>query len=140
MATIRRQQTIAAPIAVVFATISNLETFQEWNPTIKTARKLSDGPIGEGAEFEFQIRGIGRTVQRLEDFVPNERVRLVPQNGPITGGHLFVLSSRGDSTLVDHELVMNPKGPFKLLSPLMAKMGEKNLHDTAEALQTYLER
>ena len=140
MATLTRQQTIAAPIGEVFATISNLETFEEWNPTIKTARKLSDGPIGEGTEFEFQIRGIGRTVQRLENFIPNESVRLVPQTGPIGGGHLFVLSSSGDGTQVDHELVMTPKGIFKLFTPLMSRMGEKNLADTAEALQAYLER
>ena len=139
MATITRQQMVAAPIDRVFATVSDLETFEEWNPTIKTANKLSDGPIGEGTEFEFQIRGIGRTVQRLEDFVPGKRVRLVPQNGPVRGGHLFVLSTQGDQTRIDHELVMTPKGLFKLFSPLMAKMGEKNLRDTAEALQTYLE-
>jgi uncharacterized protein YndB with AHSA1/START domain len=133
------QQTIDAPIEKVFGTVSNLETFEEWNPTIRTARRLDEGEIGEGSEFEFQIRGLGRTVQRLEEFEKNQQVRLVPQNGPVAGGHRFVMTSVGGGTRIDHELEMRPKGFFKLFSPVMSKMGEKNLRDTADALQEYLE-
>ena len=140
MPTFNLQQTIRAPIEDVFATVSNLETFEEWNPTIKSARKLSEGEIGDGTEFEFQVRGVGKTVQRLEQFEANQRVRLVPQSGPVVGGHLFVLTGEGGSTRIDHELEMNPKGLFKLFSPMMSKMGEKNLRDTADALQRYLEQ
>jgi len=41
---------------------------------------------------------------------------------------------------MDHELEMTPKGVFKFFSPLMGMVGGKNLRDTANALQTYLER
>jgi carbon monoxide dehydrogenase subunit G len=137
--TFTRSQTINAPVERVFATVSNLETFAEWNPTIKAARKLGDGAIGEGTEFEFRIRGVGRTVQRLERFEQDRQVRLVPQNGPVAGGHLFVMSSEAGSTRIDHELEMEPKGFFKLFGPMITKMGEKNLRDTADSLKRYLE-
>ena len=78
-------------------------------------------------------------MQRLENFEMNRQVRLVPQNGPITGGHLFVMSSEDGKTKIDHQLEMNPKGFFKVFGPMMSKMGEKNLRDTAAALQEYLE-
>lgn len=140
MPTFNLQQTIHAPIEDVFATVSNLETFEEWNPTIKSARKLSDGEISDGTEFEFQVRGVGKTVQRLEQFKKNRRVRLVPQSGPVVAGHLFALTGEGENSRIDHELEMNPKGLFILFSPMMSKMGEKNLRDTADALQGYLEQ
>ena len=35
---------------------------------------------------------------------------------------------------------MMPKGVFKIFTPLMGMMGKKNLRDTANALQRYLER
>jgi hypothetical protein len=41
---------------------------------------------------------------------------------------------------IDHELELNPKGLFRLFSPLMGMMGRRNLRDTADALQSYLER
>ena len=34
---------------------------------------------------------------------------------------------------------MNPKGLFRLFSPLMGMMGRRNPRDTADALQRYLE-
>ena len=132
-------QVIAAPVERVFAAVSNLETYSDWNPTIRKAVKLGTEAIGDGAEFEFEIRGVGRTIQRLEQFVGNKRVRLVPQTGPMRGGHLFVLSAEGGGTRVAHQLEMIPKGLFKLFAPMMGRMGRKNLSDTAEALQRYLE-
>ena len=58
----------------------------------------------------------------------------------MTGGHRFLLTAEGARTRVDHELEMTPKGLFKLFAPLMGVMGGRNLRDTADALQSYLER
>jgi hypothetical protein len=41
--------------------------------------------------------------------------------------------------IVYHELEMQPKGIFRLLTPMMGVIGRKNLRDTANALQAHLE-
>ena len=70
----------------------------------------------------------------------NERVRIVPTMSVMSGGHRFVFTAQGASTRIDHELEMTPKGLFKIFSPFIGMMGKKNLRETANALQKYLER
>jgi hypothetical protein len=56
------------------------------------------------------------------------------------GGHRFRLSPDADRTRIEHELEMHPKGLFVLFTPMMGMMGRKNLKDTANALQAYIEK
>ena len=140
MAVFTRSQLIDRPVDEVFATVVDLEGFPNWNPTTRTARKLSAGEIAEGTRFELEIKGFGKTIQELHEFELNRRVRLVPEIKLLGGGHRFRFSEVDAKTRVDHELEMVPRGSFKLLTPLIGLIGRKNLRDTAAALQRYLER
>ena len=140
MALVKRTQVINKPVEEVFQTVIDVVNFPKWNPTTASARKLSPGQIGEGTRFELEIRGFGKVPQELKEFVRNERVRIVPTMSVMSGGHRFVFTAQGASTRIDHELEMTPKGLFKIFSPFMEMMGKKNLRETANALQKYLER
>lgn len=67
-------------------------------------------------------------------------MRIVPHIKQLEGGHRFRLSAKADTTRVDHELEMRPKGAFALFAPVMGMVGRKNLRDTANALQAHLEK
>jgi hypothetical protein len=125
---------------MVFNTVVDGGNFASWNPTIRSSRRLDEGEIGEGATFEWDLRGFGKVVQELKEFERNRRVRIVPHMTTLEGGHRFRFTAQGDATRVDHELEMNPKGAFKLFTPLMGMMGRRNLRDTANALQVHLEQ
>jgi uncharacterized protein YndB with AHSA1/START domain len=140
MAVVKRTQVINKPVDVVFQTIVDVANFPKWNPTTPSARKLTTGEIGEGTRFELEIGGFGKVQQELREFERNKRVRLVPSMRFLSGGHRFLFTAQGSSTRIDHELEMTPKGFFKIFSPFMGVMGKKNLRDTANALQRYLER
>jgi hypothetical protein len=133
-------QVIRKPVEEVFRTVIDLANFPRWNPTTPSARKLTAGATGEGTQFELEIKGFGKVLQELQEFRPNQQVRIVPHFKVLTGGHRFVFTAQGASTRIDHELEMTPKGVFKIFIPLMGMMGKKNLRDTANALQRYLER
>lgn len=139
MTLITRTQVIRRPVEEVFATVIDGGNFAAWNPTIKASRRLDDGEIGEGTRFEWQLRGFGKVIQELQEFERNERVRIVPQLASLSGGHRFRFTADGDSTRIDHELEMNPRGIFRLLAPMVARTGRRNLRDTAAALQRHLE-
>ena len=140
MALRKLTQVIRKPVEEVFATVIDVANFPRWNPTTPRARKLTAGATGEGTQFELEIKGFGKVLQELQEFRPNQQVRIVPHFKVLTGGHRFIFTSDRNGTRVDHELEMTPKGVFKIFSPLMGMMGKKNLRDTANALQRYLER
>ena len=140
MAVQRLTQVIRKPVEEVFGTVIDVANFPRWNPTTPSARKLTAGATGEGTQFELEIKGFGKVLQELQEFRPNQQVRIVPHFKVLTGGHRFIFTADRNGTRVDHELEMTPKGVFKIFSPLMGMMGKKNLRDTANALQRYLER
>jgi uncharacterized protein YndB with AHSA1/START domain len=140
MALIKRTQVISSPVDEVFATVIDAGNYASWNPTIKASRRMDAGEIGQGSRFEWKLRGFGTVIQELQEFQRNERVRIVPQLESLAGGHRFLFTADGERTRVDHELEMTPRGVFRLLGPMMAGMGRRNLRATAEALQEHLER
>ena len=140
MAVRKLTQVIRKPVEEVFGTVIDVANFPRWNPTTPSARKLTAGPTGEGTQFELEIKGFGKVLQELQEFRPNQQVRIVPHFKVLTGGHRFIFTADRNGTRVDHELEMTPKGVFKIFIPLMGMMGKKNLRDTANALQRYLER
>jgi hypothetical protein len=77
--------------------------------------------------FEWDLRGFGRVVQEFQEFEPNSRVRIVPHIKTLEGGHRFRLAAEGGATRLDHELKVNPKGVFRLFTPMMGIIGRKNL-------------
>jgi len=140
MAFIKHSQVINKPVEEVFKAVVDVANFPKWNPTTPSARKVTTGEIGEGTRFELEIRGFGKVAQELREFDRNKRVRIVPSMKFLSGGHRFLFTAQGARTRIDHELEMTPKGMFKILTPFMGLMGRKNLRDTANALQRYLER
>ncbi len=139
MALITRTQVIRRPVDAVFATVIDGGGYAAWNPTIKASRRLDAGELGEGSRFEWKLRGLGNVTQELQEFRRDERVRIVPLNAPISGGHRFLFTADGETTHVDHELEMVATGMFRLFGPLLARIGRKNLRETADALQNHLE-
>jgi uncharacterized protein YndB with AHSA1/START domain len=139
MAVFKLTQFIDRPIEEVFNTVIHLEEFPRWSPQNPSARRLSQGEIGEGSRFEMEIKGFGLVPQTLEEFERNARVRVVPHIKQLAGGHRFIFTDLGARTRVDHEMEMTPKGAFVLMLPVMYLVGRRNLKLTTGALKNYLE-
>ncbi len=139
MAIFKLTQIIKKPVEEVFDTVVHIENFPKWSPRNPSARKLSEGEIGEGTRFELEIKGFGMVSQELQEFKRNRQVRVVPHIKMFTGGHRFIFTAQSNNTRIDHEIEMNPKGFYILFAPIMWMTGKKNLKETIEALQKYLE-
>jgi uncharacterized protein YndB with AHSA1/START domain len=139
MAVFKLTQFIDRPVEEVFNTVIHLEEFPRWSPQNPSARRLSQGEIGEGSRFEMEIKGFGLVPQTLEEFERNARVRVVPHIKQLTGGHRFIFTDLGARTRVDHEMEMTPKGAFVLMLPMMYLLGRRNLKLTTGALKKHLE-
>lgn len=64
-------QTIRAPLPDVFTAVTDLASYSEWNPTTKSARVLSEGPVGDGARIEFEIQGMGKQELEVTNYEEN---------------------------------------------------------------------
>jgi len=62
MSLITRTQIIKKPVDEVFAVVADGASWADWNPTVRASRRLDAGPIGNGARFEWQLRGAGKVV------------------------------------------------------------------------------
>jgi uncharacterized protein YndB with AHSA1/START domain len=139
MALITQTQVIDAPIDRVFDTVIDAGNYAAWNPTITASRRLDEGELRDGSRFEWQLKGFGTVIQEFREFERNARVRIVLRTKRYSGGHRFLFSAQGLSTRIDHELEMVPRGILLLLAPMIVRTGRRNLRETVEALQTYLE-
>jgi Polyketide cyclase / dehydrase and lipid transport len=141
MAVLTRTQAINKPVDEVFGVLADAGSWAEWNPTIRSSRWLDPHrPPGNGARFEWGLRGLGKVVQELGEFKPNAQVRVVTDLKPVKGGHRFRLTATGDATRIDHELEIIPRGIFKLFTPMLVMNGRKNLRDTANAIDSRFKR
>ena len=138
MAVLTLSQVIHRPVADVFDTVVDGAHFSDWNPTVRSSRLLTEGPSGDGTRFEWELRGFGRVVQELAEFERNRRVRIVPHLTSLKGGHRFTFTSVAEGTRIDHELEMVPQGVFRLMGPVTAMIGRRNLRETAAALEKRL--
>ena len=98
---------------------------------------LTDGDPGVGWKFEMAIKGFDTQEIKLTEFDKDEQVRLSPKSKMFSGGHRFTFTAEGDKTRIDHDLEMNPKGIFVLMTPFMGLMAKRNLRDTAAALEEH---
>ena len=139
MAVITRTQVINKPLKEVFDLLADAGSYAKWNPTIRSSRWLDGQPHGNGARFEWGLRGLGMVVQELGEFEPRAQLRVVTDLKPVKGGHRFRLTATGDATRIDHELEIVPRGIFRLFGPMLVMNGRKNLRDTANAIETRFE-
>lgn len=133
-------QTIRSPIDRVFQTAVRLDEFPAWSPRNRSAKKLTDGDIGEGTRFEMGIKGFGKITNELREFERNKRVMVAPLTNTLEGGHRWLFTDLGNGeTRIDHELELDPKGVFRLLKPMLRANGKKTVTETAAALKAHLE-
>ena len=139
MAVITRTQVINKPVEEVFDLLADLGSWAKWNPTIRSSRWVDDQPHGNGARFEWGLRGLGKVVQELGEFKPHVHLRIVTDLKPVKGGHRMRLTGNGDATRIDHELEITPNGIFRLFAPMLIMNGRKNVRDTANAINSHFE-
>ena len=135
--------TIQRPVEEVFAYILDLESNgPEWAPDLESVKQTSDEPVGAGTKFDQQqkIMGMRRSTSLTFTAVePNSRIDVEADLGPIAPKMTATFESSGDGTRVTFEGEPNPKGPFKLLGPLVARQGQRLWDARVAQLKAVLE-
>ena len=132
---------INRPLEEVFAFLSNLENNLKWRSGMIKAEKISDGPIGVGTTYRLINSLFGQQVEGevvVIEYELNRKYVTVNKSGlqiktqrmfePVEGGTRVTFS-------VETEL----GGFFKLVEPLMARIGRRRLAADAAMVKDIIE-
>lgn len=131
--------TIARPVEEVYRFLLDLDK-NATDPGVESVVKTPDGPTAQGTTFRFHHGGRPReTTTRFTSLEANRKIQFDGQVGPLrpTGDFSFQQTD-GATTLTVH-VKANPIGPFKLLTPLINRMGQEIWDDRLARIKAALE-
>ncbi|MEO6063405.1 MAG: SRPBCC family protein [Thermoflexales bacterium] len=133
--------TINRPIATVFALVSDLNRFTEWQAGLIAANWTSAGAPGAGSTYTFVTRFAG---MRME--LPGEVTSWSSPTGwtwravggpfPMQGG--YRLEQAGPGTRITMFSDSEPKGWMNVMRPLLKWMGERTYTKSLTRLKAIL--
>jgi uncharacterized protein YndB with AHSA1/START domain len=140
---VESEVTIARPVEEVFAYVLDLEANgSTWAPDLASVEKTSEGPVGAGTTFKQVQTVMGRrreTSLRFTAVEPNQKIEAAAELGPIAPTMTLTFEQVGDQTRVAARGDANPKGLFKLLSPLIGRQGRRMWEARLSGLKNALE-
>ncbi len=117
-------RTIDAVPEMVFSTVSDISNYSEAVPHLVRVEFLTDQRIGVGARFrETRVMRDREATTEIEvtEFVANERVRMVSDEGGTIWDTVFTVTPLGDGGGARLDMVMEAR-PYRILSRLMAPL------------------
>jgi hypothetical protein len=130
---------IGKPQVDVFDYASDHTHEPEWNPKMRSVRKLTDGPIGSGTQYEMEFVPGRPVVVTCVRFDRPDRweavgdtlgmhISLGGQVTPVAGGARLVLRTEFEA-----------KGPRALMLPLIGRRMRRELQRDVETIKSILE-
>jgi uncharacterized membrane protein len=119
---------INRPVDEVFDFVADARNEPLYNPQMLRSEKLTPGPIGLGTQFRDEIKSMGRPAEITIEIVGYERPRRLTDSirmstMDIRGGLTFDPVPAGTRMRWSWELT--PRGVFKLLTPMVARIGRR---------------
>ena len=142
MARIAGQLVIHRPVHEVFDFVADERNEPRYNPRICRAEKLSPGPIGPGTRFRAKAVTLGRTTGMTIEYTAYERPRRLASSihmpaADITGVLRFDPVPTG--TRMGWSWVVRPRGLYRLLTPVIARVGRRQEQENWGGLKRFLE-
>jgi uncharacterized protein YndB with AHSA1/START domain len=142
MARIDGELVIHRPVHEVFDFVADDRNEPRYNPRICGAEKLSPGPIGPGTRFRAEAVTRGRTVGMTIEYTTYERPRRLASSihmpaADIVGALRFHPVANGTRT--GWSWVGRPRGLYRLLTPVIARVGRRQEQENWGGLKRFLE-
>jgi uncharacterized protein YndB with AHSA1/START domain len=142
MARIEGELVIRRPVHEVFDFVADERNEPRYNPRICRAEKLSPGPIGPGARFRAEAVMLGRTTGMTIEYTTYERPRRLASSihmpaADIAGTLRFDPVANGTRMCWSWEV--RPRGLYRLLTPVIVRVGRRQEQENWGSLKRFLE-
>lgn len=142
MVAVKGEVMIARPPQDVFDFVANAENEPRYNPHMRLAKKVTDGPIGVGTSFRQEITGRRKIYPMTTEFTEFDRPGRIAEVSTWTGG-----TSRGEvtfepvngSTLMRWSWDVQAHGVLSFLGPVVASIGRRQERRIWNGLKHLLE-
>jgi len=140
---IRLQETIEVPrpIDEVFAYASNFSNAAQWDPGVVASRKISQGPVGVGAEFALRVRFGPRSIPMtyvVREYGPPKRVVLEGTGASVHALDDIRFASTSGGTRITYTAEISMLGAFSVVEPLLKGALDRVGKDAVRGLQVAL--
>jgi uncharacterized membrane protein len=135
---------IERPVEEVFAFVVDLTNVPSMDPSVQSVEKISEGPIDAGTTFRMRQKAppLGKVREasvRYTAVEPNRKIEFEAMVGPISPTASLTFEQANGATRVVFRGEPNPVGPFKVLSPLIARQGQRMWDKRLAGLKRTLE-
>lgn len=133
---------VSRPAADAFQYISAFENAAEWDPGIAESRKLTDGPVRVGSQFEVVALFRGKrqrfryTVTELDD---GRRIVLEGVGAKATSVDAITVDTSDSGSRISYTADIQLKGLRRLAEPLLKPMLAKTSEDALAGLKQKLD-
>jgi uncharacterized membrane protein len=133
---------INRPVDDVFDFVADERNEPRYNPKMRVAEQISDGPIGVGTRFRAETLSMGRAVEMVIEFTGFERPRRIEETVHMSsmdlhGGMTFDPVAGG--TRMRWSWDLEPRGGLRLMSPMITTMGRRSEQTIWTSLKRLLE-
>jgi polyketide cyclase/dehydrase/lipid transport protein len=142
MARIDGEIVIGRPVDVVFDYVADQGNEPQYNPQMVRAEKITPGPVGKGTRFRSAVASRGRTAEMLIECTGYDRPRLLESTTTMAqAGISYTLrfESVAAGTRMRWSGQVRPKGPFRLLGPVITWLGRRQEQRIWASLKEHLE-
>ena len=129
---------IARSPADVFAFVSDVGNDVHWRTGVSEAGFTTEPPLQVGSEG-YDLAGKTRATWRVVAFDESSAVDWVLTSGPFGGTGGYHVEPEDSGTRFTLVADVEPKGAYRLLGPLFARMGRKQNQSDVERLRNLLE-
>jgi uncharacterized protein YndB with AHSA1/START domain len=133
---------IAAPVEQVFDMVADERNEPRYNPRIVRAEKTSQGPVGRGARFTAQPKGMGaRGVMIVEvvDYHRPGRLATSIRSSYMDAEGTLTFAQVEGGTRMRWSWEMRLRGAVRVLSPLLSAIGPRWEYRNWAGLKQFME-
>jgi hypothetical protein len=103
-----------------------------WNPECLKVEKTSAGPVGVGTTYTGKMRRVGQITTEIVALDRPSSFSTVERSRGAEGTFDFRFTPYDGGTLMEITMRLQPRGPMRLLEPLMRRMVPRMLADLRE--------
>ena len=127
--------TLQQPPERAFGFFTDFPNEPAWNPECLMVEKTSAGPVGAGTTYTGKMRRVGQIKTQIVALDRPNSFSTVERSRGAEGTFDFRFTPYDGGTRVDVAMRLQPRGPMRLLEPLMRRMVPKMLADLPENMR-----
>jgi carbon monoxide dehydrogenase subunit G len=114
--------TLEQPPEQAFDFIVDFPNEPRWNPQCLSVEKTSDGPVGVGTTYLGRMKGVGKINTEVVKWQRPAVCATVERSRAAVGNFEFQVAQHDGGSLVTIIARLQPRGPMRLLQPVMRRM------------------